>query len=76
MLVSIRTLTKSIKKNLPSKVLSEWYALLKNPVAIFEVKEKELLVVTKLSNVTTNRPSKVKGIKNTVYPLKASYIFK
>ena len=61
---------------MPLKVLGEWYALLKNLIAIFEVKEKELLVITKLLNITTNRPSEVKGIGNTIYFLKISYILK
>ena len=61
---------------MPLKALSEWYILLKNPVAIFKVKEKELLIVTRLLNITINRLNKVKGIGNTVYPLKISYIFK
>jgi hypothetical protein len=67
---------KPIGKNLPLRVLGEQYALLKNSVAIFKVKEKELLVVTRFLSVTANRPSKVKGIRNTKYPLRASYIFK
>ena len=61
---------------MPLKVLGEWYALLKNLIAIFEVKEKELLVITKLLNITTNRPSEVKGIGNTIYLLKINYILK
>jgi hypothetical protein len=67
---------KPIGKNLLLRALGERYTLLKNSVAIFKVKEKELLVITRLLNVTTNRPSKVKGIRNTKYPLKANYILK
>ena len=76
MLVSIKTPTKPIGKNLPLKALGERYALLKNSVAIFKVKEKELLVVTRLLNITTNGSSEVKGIENIIYPLGASYILK
>ena len=61
---------------MPLKALGERYALLKNSVAIFKVKEKELLVVAKLLSITTNGSSEVKGIGNTVYPLRASYILK
>jgi hypothetical protein len=67
---------KPIGKNLLLKVLGKQYTLLKNLVAIFKVKEKELLIVIKLLSVTANKPSKVKGIRNIKYPLKASYIFK
>jgi hypothetical protein len=67
---------KPIGKNLLLKVLSKQYTLLKNSVAIFKVKEKELLIVTKLLSVTTNRPNKVKKIGNIKYPLGASYILK
>jgi hypothetical protein len=67
---------KPIGKNLLLKVLSERYALLKNSVAIFKIKEKELLVVIKLLSVTANKFSKVKRIGNTRYPLKANYILK
>jgi hypothetical protein len=67
---------KPIGKNLLLKVLSKQYTLLKNSVAIFKVKEKELLVVTRLLSITANRPSKVKGIRNIRYPLGASYILK
>ena len=76
MSVSIRTLTKPIEKNLPSKALGERYASSKNPVAIFEVKEKELLVVARLSSVTANGPGEVKGTGNTVYPPGASYVLR
>ena len=75
-LVFIRTPTKPIGKNLPLRVLGERYTLLKNSVAIFKVKEKELLVVIRLLSVTANRLNKVKGIGHTVYPLRASYILK
>jgi hypothetical protein len=67
---------KPIGKNLLLKVLGKRYTLLKNLVAIFKVKEKELLVVIRLLSVTINGPSKVKGIGNIKYPLRASYIFK
>jgi hypothetical protein len=67
---------KPIGKNLPLKVLGEWYTLLKNLIAIFKVKEKELLIVIKLLSVIINKSSKVKGIKNIRYLLGASYIFK
>jgi hypothetical protein len=67
---------KPIGKNLLLRVLSKRYTLLKNLIAIFKVKEKELLVVTRLLSVTANGPSKVKGIGNIRYPLEASYILK
>jgi hypothetical protein len=67
---------KPIGKNLLLKVLGEWYTLLKNLIAIFKVKEKELLIIIKLLNITTNKSSKVKEIKNIKYPLRASYILK
>ena len=75
-LVSIKTPTKPIGKNLPLKVLSKQYTSSKNSVAIFEVKEKELLVVIRLLSVTTNGSGEVKGIGNTVYPLKTSYVLR
>jgi hypothetical protein len=58
------------------RALDKQYALLKNLIAIFKVKEKEFLVVTRLLSITTNRPSKVKGIGNTIYPLGVSYILR
>jgi hypothetical protein len=67
---------KPIGKNLLLKALSKQYTLLKNLIAIFKVKEKELLIVIRLSSVITNRLNKVKGIRNIKYPLKASYILK
>jgi hypothetical protein len=67
---------KPIEKNLLLRALGKWYTSSKNLVAIFKVKEKELLVVTRLLSVITNRPSKVKKIKNIKYPLGASYILK
>jgi hypothetical protein len=67
---------KPIGKNLLLKALGKQYTLLKNSVAIFKVKKKELLIVIRLLSVTANRPSKVKGIKNIKYPLGASYILK
>jgi hypothetical protein len=76
MSVSIKTPTKPIGKNLPSKALGERYASSKNSVAIFEVKEKELLVVARLLSVTANGSGEVKGIGNTVYPPGASYVLR
>ena len=76
MSVSIKTPTKPIGKNLPLKVLGKRYALLKNLVAILEVKEKELLVVARLLNVAVNGFGEVKGIGNIVYPLRASYVLR
>jgi hypothetical protein len=67
---------KPIGKNLLLKALGERYTLLKNSVAIFKVKEKELLIVIRLLSVTANRPNKVKKIGNIRYPLRASYILK
>ena len=67
---------KAIEKNLPLRALDEWYTLLKNLLVIFKIEEKELLVVARLLSIATNRPGKVKGIGNTVYPLGASYILK
>jgi hypothetical protein len=67
---------KPIEKNLLLRVLGKRYAILKNIGAIFKVKEKEFLVVARLLSVTANRPSKVKGIGNTVYPLGVSYILR
>ena len=58
------------------RALNKRDILLKNLVAIFEVKEKEFLVAVRLLSVTINRPSKVKEIGNTVYLLGVSYIFK
>ena len=43
------------------RVLGKQYTSLKYLVAIFKVKGKEFLVVTRLISVTANRPSKVKG---------------
>jgi hypothetical protein len=76
MLVFIRTLIKPIGKNLLLKVLNKQYTSSKKLIAIFKIKEKELLVVIKLLNITINGPNKIKGIENTVYPLKVSYILK
>ena len=45
------------------KVLGKRYTLLKNLVAIFKAKKKELLVVARLLNITINRPSKIKEIE-------------
>ena len=56
------------------RVLGKQYALLKNLVAIFKVKEKEFLVAARLLSITTSGPSKVKGIGNTIYSLGVSYI--
>jgi hypothetical protein len=67
---------KLIRKNLLLRVLSKQYTLLKNLIAIFKVKKKELLVIARLLNITANRLSKVKGIKNIKYPLGVSYILK
>jgi hypothetical protein len=67
---------KPIGKNLLLRVLSEQYTLLKNSVAIFKVKEKELLVVIRLLSITANRLSKVKETGNIKYFLGASYILK
>jgi len=67
---------KPREKNLPLRALGKRYTLLKNLVAIFKVKEKEFLVVARLLSVTINRPSEVKGIRSTVYPLGASYILR
>jgi len=61
---------------LPLRALGERYALSKNLVAIFEVKEKEFLVAARLLSVTANGSSEVKGTGNTVYPLGASYVLR
>jgi len=58
------------------RALGKRYTSLKNLIAIFKVKEKEFLVVTRLLSVTTNRPSEVKGTGSTVYPLGASYVLR
>jgi hypothetical protein len=67
---------KPIEKNLLLRVLGKRYTILKNIGAIFKVKEKEFLVVTRLLSITANRPSEVKGIGNTIYPLGVSYILR
>jgi hypothetical protein len=67
---------KPIGKNLLLKVLGKRYTLLKNLVAIFKIKEKELLIIIRLLSITINGFSKVKKIRNIKYPLGASYILK
>ena len=66
---------KAVKENLLLGVLNRQYTS-ENSVIIFKVKEKELLIVTKLLSITANKPSKVKGTRNTVYPLRASHVLK